>query len=142
MITMLQHDAPRKRYEPVAALQPEADALALFDGFTVQKHGSDTPSNASPYLWINVPGFFNGRSVYAKPCAKLALIMQELNIYGYPKHADVYLKVERDEVRGFVIWMQFQQIIGSYCLLSITEDQFNAVAGLYNLDIGTKGGAA
>lgn len=125
----------KDRYTPLAELPAEADALALFDTVRVAKHCTATPDNNSPDLWLRAAGF-NGKSVYVRPCAALRDLMAKCNIYGQPVHKDVYLEVDTYH-GGMCLYMRYQQITGSHMLCDLTFDQFQALNGLYNREIGS-----
>jgi hypothetical protein len=125
----------KDRYTPLAELPADADALALFDKVRVAKHCTAQPKYDSPDLWLRAAGF-NGRSVYVRPCAALRDLMARCNVYGQPVYKDVYLEVATYH-SGMCLYMRYQQILGSYMLCALTFDQFQALNGLYNREIGS-----
>lgn len=120
------------KYKPFITLHCERIG-DLFKSVRIEDHCKNSPHQESAELWLNIKGFFNGKSVYVKPCFELSKVIESLNIYGIPCYGDVYLKVSK--INGtYTLSIQYQQIIGSYRLFNLTEDHYKQLLGLFNAD--------
>lgn len=120
------------KYKPFVTLHCE-NIGDLFESTRIEKHCKNSPQQESAELWLNIEGFFNGKSVYVKPCPELSSIIENLNIYGTPRYKDIYLKVSKVGEK-YTLDIQYQQIIGSYKLFNLTEDHYKQLLELFNAD--------
>lgn len=124
------------RYAPFASYLID-DVAALFDSVRVVKHCTEQPDGLSPELTLSVKGRFNGQSVYVVPSWPLAELIGKVNIYGDPVFKDIYLTVELINGEYFV-GVQYQQIIGSYKLFTLTEQQYRDLCRIAGLPVDIK----
>lgn len=124
------------RYNPFASFLLE-DVAVLFDSVRVVKHCTEQPDGLSPELTLSVKGRFNGTSIYVVPCLPLSQLIGTVNIYGDPVFKDVYLTVEL--INGeYIFGVQYQQIIGSYKLFKLTEQQYRDLCRIAGLPVDIK----
>ena len=106
-----------------------SDISQLFSSVRIEKHCTQQPDDLSRELWLNIDGFFNGKSAYVKPCNELADLLTQVCVYGDPMFKDVYLKVAKYQGQ-YCLVMQYQQILGSYRLFDITQAQYDGIMKL------------
>lgn len=101
----------------------------LFESIRVEKHCSNEPHGWVKELTLSLPtGFYNGKSYYIKPTEELNHLLKEYNIYGDPQYKDIYLSIDKfGNDDHFTISIKYQQILGSYKLIKISNDQFNTL---------------
>jgi hypothetical protein len=105
------------------------DVKDLFESIRVEKHCSNSPNGDAKELTLSLPnGFYNGKSYYIRPTEELNPLLKEYNIYGDPQFKDVYLSIDKfGSDDHFTLSIKYQQILGSYKLISISNNQFNTL---------------
>lgn len=114
----------------------DGDIKDLFDSIRVEKHCNNEPHGSAKELTLSLPtGFYNGKSYYIKPSEELNNLLTTYNIYGDPIYKDVYLSVDKfgaDE--DFTISIKYQQILGSYKLIKLDNDQFKNLLNILDYE--------
>ncbi|QVW27879.1 hypothetical protein [Aeromonas phage BUCT552] len=124
------------RYQPFAKFCGD-NVADMFSRVRIEKHCCKQPENISAELTLSIKGKFNGTSVYVIPSPELAELIKKVNMYGEPRFKDIYIKVE--EIKGlFRFGIQYQQIIGSYQLFDLTEQQYRGLCLMAGLPVDIK----
>ncbi len=82
------------------------------------------------YLWVSIEGFFNGTYLYILPTDELQKLITSRNIYNNCYSRDVYLKIIKNASGKYLLHMQYQQILGSYCLTELSPEEVEKLKAL------------
>lgn len=125
MITVNKFES---KYKPIAEFNG-SDITHLFPSVRIVKHCTQQPNDWIGEFTLSIDGFFNGKSFYVRICDELIKLLTQVSIYGDPMFKDIYLKVTKRQGQ-YCLVMQYQQILGSYHLFNITQDQYNDLINL------------
>ena len=104
----------------------------LFESVRVENHCKNEPDQQSKELTLSLPtGYFNGKSYYVKPIQELKELLTSYNIYGEPLYKDIYLSIDKfGKDEHLTLSIKYQQILGSYKLIKLDNDQFKDLLNL------------
>lgn len=123
---MLTINKFESKYRPFSTLS--GDIENLFSKIRIEPHCKNSPEGTDKEFWLNIEGLFNGKSIYVKPCKELYDLLTTYNIYGEPTYGDIYIKLDSRNR----LCLQYRQIIGSYTLIQLNEDQASYLKELLN----------
>lgn len=109
------------RYKPCAEYQ--GPLLKLFKSIDLIGPKGTHPSIYSEKVWLRIDKRL-GCVPYVLMSEELGKLVEGNSVYGGVKNRDVFLHMDKAG-NGYYLRMQYQQIIGSRCLFSITEEQYN-----------------
>lgn len=120
MIKLL--DGVDSRYQSCAEYQ--GPLSRLFKSVELFKPKDTTPYANSERVWLRIDKRL-GLLVYVSVTDELKALIEDKSVYGKVENRDIYLQIAKYKEQ-YCLVMQYQQIIGSYRLFDITDEQYSA----------------